>query len=369
MTAPLFTKIREGKTEVFVYLQKTGNKGPGAKSGVPFYNQTMEFNRDSSLLIAQWLLNSFDKPVRFLDGLAASGIRGIRFANELKGDFSVLVNEWNEEAFALIQKNIKHNTLDAITAVKGNLHRLLSDQRFEYIDIDPFGSPAEFIDGALRCIAHEGVLACTATDTAALCGVYPKVCLRRYGAWPLHGFLMREVGMRILLGMLCREAAKYGKGIRPLWNYSTDHFFRFYVQVLNGKRFVNESMASYDIVSSKDLPLSALFPQQRVGPLWRGPLHCSPVLEQLQILLLNMKLGTQGQQFSLLNSCLEEAVLPAFFYSTDAAAHLFKRSPPKVNHMISSLVDSGYRASHCSLSSYGFRTNAARTVVEKLLQG
>jgi tRNA (guanine26-N2/guanine27-N2)-dimethyltransferase len=360
------TRVKEGKTTVFVYLQNTKNKGPGAKTGFPFYNPTMEINRDSSLLIAQWLIDYLKKPIRFLDGLAASGIRGIRFANELHGDFTVYVNEWNDAAFSLIQKNIKENHLENIISIKDNLHRLLADQHFEYIDIDPFGSPMEFIDGAMRCIVHQGVIACTATDTAALCGVYPKVCLRRYGAWPLHGYLMREIGIRILLGVLCREAAKYDKGIRPLWCYSTDHFFRLYVQIYNGKRYVNDSMSKYSIFSSKDIPLSNLFPQQQVGPLWYSHLHSNNVLEHMEKTLLHMKLGTHSHQISSLNVCLEEVGLPAFFYSTEAAAHLYKMSPPKVNNMINGLRELGYKASRCSLSTYGFRTNAPQSTVEKM---
>jgi tRNA (guanine26-N2/guanine27-N2)-dimethyltransferase len=361
-------KIQEGNTSIFVYIQKTEGKGPGTKTRYPFYNPTMEINRDSSLLIAQWLIDSFDKPIRFLDGLAASGIRGLRFANELKGECVVNINDWNDKAYSLIQKNISYNKLENTIASKQNLHSVLSENRFEYIDIDPFGSPIEYIDGSMRSIVHQGVIACTATDTAVLCGVYPKVCLRRYAARPLHGFLMQEIGIRILLGVLCREAAKYDKGINPLWSYVSDHFFRLYVQILNGKKFVNNSMKHYKILNSKTMPLSALFTDQSVGPVWDGELHKSSVLEHMQHSLLHMKLGTKGKLFSSLNNCLEETGVPPFFYSTEAAAHLYKMSPLKLKLIIDRLQKSGYKATHCSFSSNGFRTNAPNLIVEKMLQ-
>ena len=59
-------------------------------------------------------------------------------------------------------------------------------------------SPVGFIDSALRSIKNGGIIACTATDTATLCGVYPKVCIRRYGAIPFHSVVMKEIGLRIL---------------------------------------------------------------------------------------------------------------------------------------------------------------------------
>ena len=37
---------------------------------------------------------------------------------------------------------------------------------FQWIDVDPFGSPVTFIDAALQALGRVGVLEVTATDTA-----------------------------------------------------------------------------------------------------------------------------------------------------------------------------------------------------------
>jgi len=190
--------ITEGKTEVLVFKDKLTKKGPGSKNKVPFYNPTMELNRDLSILINQWLVNNNEKPMHILDGLAASGIRGIRLANELEGDFDVTINDWSEDAYALIKKNLERCGLKNVVASNRNLNTLLSEERFHYIDVDPFGSPVYFIDSAIRGIYNNGIIACTATDTATLCGVYPKVCLRRYGVRSFHSLVMHEIGLRIL---------------------------------------------------------------------------------------------------------------------------------------------------------------------------
>ncbi len=150
-----------------------------------------------------------------------------------------------------------------------DLRSLLLERRYHSIDIDPFGSPVYFFDAAVRSVYNKGIIACTATDTAALCGVFPQVCYRRYAAWPLHGPSMHEIGLRILLGCLCREAAKYDRGIEPLLCYTTDHYMRLYVQIHNGKSAANASMAQYSSILAKDVPLSQESTAV-VGPLWLG---------------------------------------------------------------------------------------------------
>jgi len=85
--------ITEGKTEILVFKKKVSKKGPGSKDKVPFYNPSMELNRDLSVLVNQWLVDNNRGSTYILDGLAASGIRGVRLANELEGDFNVTIND------------------------------------------------------------------------------------------------------------------------------------------------------------------------------------------------------------------------------------------------------------------------------------
>ena len=44
------------------------------------------------------------------------------------------------------------------------------------VDIDPYGSPCTFLDSAVQCVRDGGLLMCTATDTAVLCGNHGEVC-------------------------------------------------------------------------------------------------------------------------------------------------------------------------------------------------
>ena len=58
--------------------------------------------------------------------------------------------------------------------------------RFDAVDVDPFGTPSPFVDCALRSIKDGGLLSVSATDSGVLCGVYPKVALRKYLGLPLR---------------------------------------------------------------------------------------------------------------------------------------------------------------------------------------
>ncbi|HUT00156.1 MAG TPA: tRNA (guanine(10)-N(2))-dimethyltransferase [Candidatus Thermoplasmatota archaeon] len=359
--------VKEGTTELFVYKKKTSAKGPSARDQMPFYNPSMELNRDVSILVNQWLLNVSTKQVHILDGLAASGIRGIRLAHELEGDFEVTINDWNDQSFLLIQQNIQKSSLQNISMFQRDLNSLLSERRYNSIDIDPFGSPVYFLDAAVRSVYNKGVIACTATDTAALCGVFPQVCYRRYGAWPLHSPSMHEIGLRILLGFICREAAKYDRGIEPLLCYTTDHYIRIYVQIINGKNAANSSMAQFLSIPARDIPLSK-GNTTVVGPLWMGKLQKKPILQEIRTIMSSKTLSTKNILWNLLYLLEEESDAPPFFYTTNDLSSLLKQSPPTMDHIFEHLRNKGFIATKTHCTPTGFKTNAPLDVITEVFK-
>jgi tRNA (guanine26-N2/guanine27-N2)-dimethyltransferase len=360
--------IKEGTTKVFVFKKKASEKGPATKDKDPFYNPSMEQNRDLSIVVNQWLINNCEKQLHLLDGLAASGIRGIRLANELVGNFDVTINDYNEEAFLLIKKNISHNKLKNATACNKNLNVLLSENKYDYIDIDPFGSPVYFIDSAIRSIYNNGIIACTATDTASLCGVYPNVCLRRYGARPFHSFIMHEIGLRILLGFICREAAKYDKGIEPILSYSTDHFFRVYVKIRRGKHFANKSMERCSLINPQKIMFPLCKNKEPVGPLWMHKLHNKSALEEIRTILFTKELKTKNKIWKMLSLFEEEADAPPFFYTTDNVASYLKTSPPKIEIIFEKLKEKGFIVTKSQFSPTSFKTNATFDEIKEVFK-
>src|SRR3989344_5609944 len=137
-----------------------------------FYNPVMSLNRDISVL----LLNSTNKNnLQIADPLAASGIRSIRFLKELNKNKikKIYINDNNKEAFKSIKYNLALNKIQH----KNNKIKLFNDDAnlflikstgFDYIDVDPFGTPNPFLDAACKRLAREGIMAVTATDTSAL---------------------------------------------------------------------------------------------------------------------------------------------------------------------------------------------------------
>jgi len=367
MTTAAPLRIKEGTTEVWVSTTKKSSKGPSSRAHEPFYNPAMEMNRDVSILVNQWFLNSRDNHVRLLDGLAASGIRGIRYASELEGDFEVTINDRDDASAALMKKNIESLSLHNVIFTQKDLNVLLSEHRFDSIDIDPFGSPIYFFDAAVRSVTHKGMISFTATDTAALCGVFPKVCLRRYSAWPLHGPTMHEIGLRILLGSLCRHAAAYDLGVDPLLCYATDHYFRAYVQLIHSKNAANTSMASFKSIPAADIPLSSEEPTM-VGPFWLGRLQNKGVLKELQRLVDKKELRTRPLLWKLLVLLEEEADGPPFFYTTSDLSSLLKLSPPPMSRLFEHLRHHGFLVTRTHFTPTGFKTDAPLTVIKEVFK-
>src|SRR3989338_8252883 len=174
--------ITEGKAKVEVFHAKKISKDLPV-----FYNPVMRLNRDVTILL---LFASGKRNMRVADILAGSGVRSVRFLKELgKGAVeSMCINDGGKEAITQIKRNLALNGLGKDRRIKvenkdANIV-LLESSGFDYIEIDPFGSPVPFLDAACKRISGDGILAITATDTAPLCGTYPKTCKRRYWSTP-----------------------------------------------------------------------------------------------------------------------------------------------------------------------------------------
>jgi tRNA (guanine26-N2/guanine27-N2)-dimethyltransferase len=355
--------ISEGNTEILVYHKNKTLKGPMEKGNYPFYNPSMELNRDLSIALNQWLIDNNKKSINILDGLAASGIRGIRFSNELEGSFEVHINDWSEDAYKLILENIKKIGSKNIIATNKNINVLLNEKKFDYIDIDPFGSPVYFIDSAIRSIKNNGVIACSATDSATLCGVYPKVCYRRYGSIPFHSSNMHEIGLRILIGFIARQSGKYDKGIRPILCYSTDHYFRIYVKIIKGVKKANETLKKISSLNTKDCFYN-IKKNQKIGPLWMGEIGNKNIIKDILSYTLLKKLNTKNKLVKLLDLLENESDLLPFFYKTDDIASNLKKSTPNIKYLFQSLNEKNYYAIKTHFSDIGFKTNAPIEEIE-----
>ena len=194
----------EGQTSVLVPCLDPNASYPPSSAAV-FYNPVMEFSRDINVACMQVFPCSQRErsATTYLDALAASGIRGLRVANE--AHMGVTLNDRDDAAYRLMRRNVRKLPLSVRTK-HSDANALMSVEKFSIVDIDPFGTPAPFIDAACRSASK--MLCVTATDTAPLSGAHFKAGVRRYMALPLNTEYHAEAGIRILVGKIISRACK-----------------------------------------------------------------------------------------------------------------------------------------------------------------
>jgi tRNA (guanine26-N2/guanine27-N2)-dimethyltransferase len=231
------TKIWEGKIDILVPEGEELTKKMST-----FYNPEMKFDRDLSEIILSIL-----KPKRVADCMCASGVRGLRYKSVLP-DSEVMLNDLSPGSVELAKKNAKENNLE-VKIENRDIHKFLGDYLFNFIDIDPFGSPVFFLDSAARSLKNDGYVAITATDTAALCGTSPNACLRKYGIRSLRNDFMKELGLRIMISSAIKTFSKYDMAFVPIFSYSRRHYFRAIGQVKRGAQKADALISEFRHIS------------------------------------------------------------------------------------------------------------------------
>ncbi|MCX8173003.1 MAG: tRNA (guanine(10)-N(2))-dimethyltransferase [Thermoplasmata archaeon] len=361
-------EITEGSTVCLVpAFQRI--KGPGSSKMPVFYNPNMEFARDVTVSLLSAVLDKRRK-LKVLDGMAATGIRGIRVKNEVSKRFEVTLNDINPLAVRLIKKNLELNNLEAEVECR-NLNEILASSAYDYIDVDPFGSPVEYLDLAVQSIKRHGIIGVSTTDTSVLCGTVPKACVRRYLARSRNNYMCHEAGLRIFLGYVARTAAKFDRAIKPLVCFYADHYFRIFVRVENGAGRADECLANlgYLLVNERNGEVRTLLSPEReaIGPLWLGRLFDADILAKM---VVRENFNT-GRRFTrILEIWREECDAEPFFYDTNELGKIFHLSPPPLEKLTSALRMLGYRTVRTHISPNGFRTNATishiKTIYEML---
>ncbi len=323
-----------------------------------FYNPIMASNRNISILLLNCIAN---QKMNLADPLAGSGIRSLRFLKELKKDKinSLSVNDLKENFVTIFKDNLKLNKINNTNKIKiynddANLFILnqikhpIADSfcgYFDYIDLDPFGSPNPFIPAAISRICRKGIIAVTATDTAALTGTYSKVTKRKYWAVSLRNYLMHEVGLRILIRKVQLEGVQFDKALTPILSYHKDHYFRIYFRTEKGKERCDEIIKqhqyllfcpkclNYQISNYNQGACSCKNRFVFAGPLWAGKLFDPKLISKMA------KENPFPEEQKFLNLLKEESALDIpGFYDLHAIARRYKSAPPRMELMLRKLT-------------------------------
>jgi tRNA (guanine26-N2/guanine27-N2)-dimethyltransferase len=367
------TEIIEGTTTFSIPAQDTLDQFPPGTAPI-FFNRRMELNRDATVLLL-----SVIRPSDYLDAMGATGARGIRVANEC--GIPVTINDRNPGAINLIEYNASRLDLP-VEIVKRDVNALLSEQSFEAVDLDPFGTPAPFVDAGVR--GSRRFLFVTATDTAPLCGAHVKAGIRRYFARPMNTGYHAEVGLRTLLGFIVREAVKYDRGVEPLFCFAREHFYRLHLRLLRGANAADRTIERIGfILQCLKCPYrkeqQGIFPEREecphcgvplrpIGPLWLGSIRNEDLLDRMRERFPGMELGTRRELGKLLDLCREE--LPtSSHYDYHRLAKFLRVSPPDINVVLERIRSQGYAATRTHFSGYGLKTDAPVGTVMGAVRG
>ncbi len=210
-----------------------------------FYNPQMKINRDVTLLTVKYLAKSLNRSLKIADPLAGTGVRSIRLLKNIENIELALINDIDANAFKNILENLEANNIEPsrykVFLEEANVF-LRTEGHFDYIDLDPFGSPVPFLESAIVSLSRKGIMGVTATDTAPLSGTYPETCIRRYGAKPLRKEFCHEVGIRILIYKVFITGASFDISMVPVFSYSFMHHFRVFFTKVKGAKITSKML-------------------------------------------------------------------------------------------------------------------------------
>ena len=373
--------IEEGLTKIeFPEFDKISSDAP------VFYNPHMELNRDISILAIQTFQKEENRQIDICDLFGGSGIRGVRYKNEINGVGQVSINDISELANNFEKHNVELNNLKDIEIYQhdASMFLRLNRGKFDVIDIDPFGTPSPFLDSAGYCARRDSLLCVTATDTSALCGTYKEPCIRKYNSKPYKSEYCHETGLRILAGFCALTLSKYAKCIEVLLSHSTEHYMRLYLRIKKGSKRTDEALKNLGYIShcknclyretKQGIASSTtnICPECgekliQAGPLWLGDMKNKQFISKMIEESDNKKLNTKKELLKLLNSCYIESESPSTFYDVHSICRLLKVSAPKLDLIFNELKKEKYFAVKTHFNPLGIKTNAPLSEIKKII--
>ncbi len=340
-------RFKEGKVEF------KAPKGKISKKLTVFFNPKMELNRDISV----WLVKNL-KLKKGCCPMAGSGVRALRLNKEVGMD--ITANDLNPEASKLIEENAKLNNIKLKVENK-DANILLREEMFDYVDIDPFGTPVPFLDSAVYSLKNGAVLAITATDLACLTGHYVKPCLRKYLSRSLKCGFSREIGIRILIKRVQEAALAHSKALIPVFSHCSDHYFRVYFRCGEGNKQCDEIIKQHKRLYYCPKCLNSNFHgtdccgqiMMKGGPLWVGKLW-----------------DISLKSFDRIRFIKEEADVGSFgYYNIPKICRKLKIPIKlKINDLIAEIQKLGYKVSRTHFEIQGVRSNIGVKELTEILK-
>uniref|UniRef100_A0A8C2XMW0 tRNA (guanine(26)-N(2))-dimethyltransferase n=1 Tax=Cyclopterus lumpus TaxID=8103 RepID=A0A8C2XMW0_CYCLU len=345
--------------------------------------------------------------LRVLEGLSASGLRSVRFALEVPGLQSVTANDFSTKAAALIARNVEYNGVGHLVSASCRDASMLmyemrgKKERYDVIDLDPYGSPASFLDAAVQAVGEGGLLCITCTDMAVMAGNSGETCYSKYGSVSIKAKYCHEMALRIILHGLDQRAGVYQRYIQPLLSVSVDFYIRVFVRVFTGQATVKNSASKQALVYNcvgcgsfqlqrmgrrmsngkhvKYSPASGppVGPEcehcgqrhQLGGPIWAEPIHDVPFVQKVLSAVSGnpSRFGTSKRIEGVLSVVTEVPDVP-LYYTVDSLSSTIHTNTPPLLQFRSALLHAGHRVSLSHACKNAIKTNAPPGVIWDIMR-
>lgn len=396
-------------------------------------NQLADFEKNID--VDDLLKTKADDGVTIFEALAASGLRSVRYWNEIAGVKHVTINDLEEAAVQRARANIKNNKLEGVLLESNGerdhgicinhgdaTHEMYMARRpnntatltptqkkqqpmWDVIDLDPYGSAAPFLDGAVQGVESGGLLCVTCTDMAALGGSHPETAYGRYAGLPIQSAkYLQELALRLLLHTISVSAARYGRTIRPVLSVGMAFYVRVFVEVYDDKKGVTDlSLNIGHVYQSTQCSTFITLPHGQMGgknknvyqsirlepgscpqtgapfkvggPMWLGKLHDQDVVKTALERLSHKSgsspkmemIATRKRLIGLLTSVSEEIEAPLYHTIPDLCRSLGVNSPP-LKKFKAAIINAGYQASGYHKEPNAIKTNAPNEVIWDIMR-
>ncbi len=356
-----------------------------------FFNPAAKFNRDVSIYIYRTFINGRkDKDNSFVDTMTGSGIRGLRVAKEIPAVKRIIFNDLNSFSIYISKINsILNNVYNKCDFYNKEICNFLStvfnfEKRATIVDIDPFGTPAPYIDCLLRSVENGGLVSVTATDTAVLSGVYPKVCYRKYYGHSLRTKYSGEIGIRLLISSIALIASRMDLSIVPIFSHIYRNYVRVYCKVIKSNYFANMiqeklgyvvhcfNCANRYLIKKPYGIMDCNNCHHKVtigGPMWISNLFDKELISQIinSVVESDSQTSTSKSMKDFFAIALSEIDYLPYHYINDEIGKVLKKNVMSVENILVLLNKNGYLSSKTIFATNGFKTNASLLDIKKLL--
>ncbi|CAN5886293.1 tRNA (guanine(10)-N(2))-dimethyltransferase [soil metagenome] len=382
-----WSKIKEGEVTLLVPSQAINQKEPPKFPA--FFNPAAKYNRDISILIYRNFIDQSRKNISFVDSMCGLGARGVRVGKEIPQVQKVVFNDFNmlstqtAKVNAIIN-NIYHKSNFYTSEICSFLSASVNfDNRATVIDLDPFGTPAPFLDCILRAVENDGMISITATDTAVLQGVYPRVCYRKYYGIPLRTRYSLEIGTRLLLSCTSLIASRLDLYINPIFAHSYRNYIRIYCKVSKSNYLANKisdklgyilhcfECGFRELMKKGPSEMNCPLCQRKMrmgGPLWVSHIFDKTVIFKILAEILesetrmakgaNLSKQDMNPNKRFFEIASKELDYIPYHFDSDEFGKLMKNSTHPLTKIIEKLITDGYNASPTIFSPTGFKTEA-----------